>query len=69
MLQKRIIKDNVQIHFASERSLAKNWLRAKEDKAGKIYKRLCDGYSLSFSDLSCSKRRPSLVFADLPAAI
>ena len=31
--KKGIIKDKVQTHFASERSLAKNWLTAKEDKA------------------------------------
>ena len=31
--KKRIEKDIVQTHFASERSLAKNWLTTKEDKA------------------------------------
>ncbi|MBL7730946.1 MAG: hypothetical protein JNM88_07195 [Chitinophagaceae bacterium] len=30
---KKIRKDNIQTHIASEKSLTKNWLTAKEDKA------------------------------------
>ena len=31
--KKRIVKDKIQTHFASERALAKDWLTAKEDQA------------------------------------
>jgi hypothetical protein len=31
--KKRIVKDKVQTHFASEKSLAKDWLTTKEDQA------------------------------------
>jgi len=31
--KKRSTKDKVQTHFASEKSLAKDWLTAKEDQA------------------------------------